>query len=153
MTLKDAGLIHVSYRSPSPLDLSHLPGWSPFFTFKGFHEDSSRSILYGSIVWTGIATFRSGRKERVWYRVTITIPQSDVSPLLRSPWQVVNLVEAKMIAGSLQARQFVEAGKRGILLNWWRRRARIVASVEWQAWDQADPQRDGEEGVRMRGVE
>ena len=139
---------HYLSRSLSTPAYDLCPGWQPFFKFTGFREDPIRTRYLGFIVWTGIAKFFSGRKERVWYQVTISV---DRHSMYLHAADATRLVEAYVTEGVIRANQLVSAGYGGMLLNWWRRKCRMVESVTWQHWDEMNPIQDKMDGVLLRG--
>lgn len=127
--------------------LKALPGWHPFFKFTGFRQSPNSLQIIGNIVWSGVAQFKSGRKERIWYQVAISINRSQAAVTSN----FVKLVEAMMVEGLIKAGRLASAGDSGILLNWWRRKCRVAESVEWQHFDDADPIQDRINGILPRG--
>jgi len=131
------------------IELPSIPGWRDgLFKFTGFREDVSGTHLHGEIIWTGIATFHSGRKERVWYYTAVSINRLDVIRLDRNN---LKYIEFMLGEASTKAGKLADAGEHGILLNWLKRKCRMAEKVEWQHWDCMDPEMDRCMGVRERG--
>jgi len=64
---------------------------------------------------------------------------------------VMRYIEAKMTDASIVAGKLASAGDRGLLLNWYRRKCRLAASVEWQHFDDFRLEDDQSNGVLGRG--
>jgi len=46
--------------------------------FTGLHQAQNEHILVGQLIYTGVATFATGRKQRVYYYANVMVTSSDV---------------------------------------------------------------------------
>ena len=103
----------------------------PDFHFIGFFRDPHAPVLYGHLLLKGIVTFRSGRKQIVYYQSPVMIPTVDGM----AADDIIQIVERGLGEADKEMRSFVSWGERGYLKNWLNgRRLRPVASVEWHHW-------------------
>ena len=101
----------------------HAPGcchWS------GWNATATMPNFYGQFLWTGMAHFRSGRSEQVFYYCNIVLPKPSI-------------LKEHPLYGLIGAREFynkvVQLAEAGFLFAWKSgRKARPVTRVEWERW-------------------
>lgn len=123
--------------------MDSIPGWRPdLFKFTGFRPvDALDMRLQAQIVWTGVATFRTGRKERIYYCEGIRVPRNADESEVREALRL-------MVGRALVT---LGASEHGWLLKWVRRNVRPVSAVQWEHWDYSSSATDGRDGVLPRG--